>query len=86
MKKPLEDNTFLVNGYLGGSQKNADYFEGYCIADDKGSAIALMAQTIPTLNPVGATSLAELKRYAATLEKVMKGDLHAPRQNGFAGA
>jgi hypothetical protein len=86
MKIPSEDNTFLVSGYLGTSTASADYFEGYCIAEDKGSAIALMSRTIPTLNPHGATSLAEVKRYAAALEKVMRGDLSAPRQNGFAAA
>lgn len=74
-----DTQTFYVTGYIGegAARENLD---SYCIATDKAAAMALMARTIPLFNPVGVSSLDELKRIVAALERVRTGELLAPKE------
>ncbi len=83
MKSACEDNVFMVSGYIGVSRSKDSQFLGYCVAKDKASAIRLMAQTVPDLNPLGVTSLAEMSRQVAVLQDVMSGRVKAPVERGL---
>jgi hypothetical protein len=86
MKKATPENTFLVTGYMGAGRTKDDYFKGACIAKDKGSAMDLMTERVPMLNPTGANSLAEINQIAGMLNKAMTGEIPVPRQEGYSVA
>lgn len=77
-----DKQTFFVTGYIGEGTAREN-LESYCIATDKAAAIALIAHTIPFYNPIGVSSLEELKRLVGVLERVRTGELLAPTQAGL---
>lgn len=78
-----DENVFLVSGFIGTRRSKEDQFLGYCVASDKASALRLMAKTVAGLNPLGVTSLADMKKQVSALSGVLDGQIPAPVESGM---
>lgn len=83
MKFAGDENVFLVSGFVGVNRSKDSQFLGYCVASDRASALRLMAKTIDGLNPLGVTSLAEMRAQVNALSKVLDGSVAAPIESGM---